>query len=376
MKILNVINFIDPYKGGGSVERVCLLSHYLTKLGNEVTIVSTKKGNHKKQKKRFSNVNFVLFNYISDRYMIPINCISWIKKNINNYDIVHLSMNWTIINVIFYFLLKSVNKSYYFSAMGWLKIDGNNKLLKKLYFIFFTKKIAINAKKCIAVSQREFEEYLKLGVPKKNILLIPNGLDTSIDQSAISSNLFLKKFNLSKKKIILFLGRYDYIKGTDILIEAFAKFNNVNKNIYQLVLVGFNDEFKKKLLALSKKLFLSDEITFINPIIGDLKYSAYKSANIFIIPSRFDTMTIVALEAALFELPIIYTSQCNFPELAKANGGIEVNADNNSIYKALLSLSRNPKKIKKLGQNAKKFVVKNYSWEIISKIFLNEFIDK
>ena len=65
---------------------------------------------------------------------------------------------------------------------------------------------------------------LKYGVNKKNIVKIPNGIDVNYYSKNYPSSIFRKKHNLSSKKIILFIGRIDEIKGTDLLINSFICF--------------------------------------------------------------------------------------------------------------------------------------------------------
>ena len=72
---------------------------------------------------------------------------------------------------------------------------------------------------------------------------------------------------------------------------------------------------------------MNRKVTFLEPVIGDEKISAYHSADLFVIPSRFDTMTIVALEAAASSLPILISKQCDFSELSESGSGLEVSAD-------------------------------------------------
>ena len=80
---------------------------------------------------------------------------------------------------------------------------------------------------------------------------------------------------------------------------------------------------------------MNSKVTFLGPIIGKDKISAYHSAKLFVIPSRFDSMTIVALEAAASGAPILITSESDFKELAKTSSGIEVSANEHEIEQGI-----------------------------------------
>jgi glycosyltransferase involved in cell wall biosynthesis len=374
MKILNIIMSLDIKEGGGAVERVCNLSKYLSLNGNQCTILTTSKNFSISRAKTLKNVKIIKLNYLSNRFIIPIGLFSWLKNNAKNYDKIHLSLNWSVITA-FAFLFLYINKiDYYFSAMGWLKISGRSKFLKFIYKNIISIPMARNAKKCIAISNREIKDYLKYGVNNKNIVKIPNGIDVNYYSKHYPSSIFRKKHKLSSKKIILFIGRIDEIKGTDLLINSFIK---VHKDLYnyQLIICGFDGGILKKLKDICKKNNVESMVKFIDPIWGREKISAYKSADIFVIPSRYDTMTIVALEAAILATPIIITKQCDFNEIKKSNGAVLVNANTRDISRALKNTLKN-KNLNLMGKKLKKYVKNNYNWNLVSKNFEEMFRGK
>ena len=76
-------------------------------------------------------------------------------------------------------------------------------------------KLARNAKKCIAISNREIKDYQNYGIKKKNIVKIPNGIDADHYLKNYSPYIFRKKYNLNSKKIILFIGRIEVVKDSN-----------------------------------------------------------------------------------------------------------------------------------------------------------------
>lgn len=374
MKILNIIMSLDIKEGGGAVERVCNLSKYLSLNGNQCTILTTSKNFSISRAKSLKNVKIIKLNYFSERFMIPIGLFSWLKNNVKKYDKIHLSLNWSVITALAFIFLYLNKIDYYFSAMGWLKISGRSKFLKFIYKKIVSIPMARNAKKCIAISNREIKDYLKYGVNKKDIVKIPNGIDVNYYSKIYPSSVFRKKYNLNSKKIILFIGRIDEIKGTDLLINSFIKIHKDLPN-YQLVICGFDGGILKKLKDICKKYNVDTKVKFLDPIWGSEKISAYKSAEIFVIPSRYDTMTIVALEAAILATPIIITKQCDFNELKKSNGAVLVNSNISDISKALKSTLKN-KDLKSMGKKLKKYVKNNYNWNLVSKNFEKMFRGK
>jgi glycosyltransferase involved in cell wall biosynthesis len=372
MKILNVIMCIDPYTGGGSVERICQLSKYIGLHGHTCTLLTTKKGFNKSRAEKLGSISIVALPYISDRFIFPLKLITWLFKNVKNYDVVHLSMNWSAITAITFIYLKLANKPFYFSAMGWLRIEGRSVLLKHIYRVLITLPLIRSAKKCIAVSKREVSDYIANGVSSEKIVYIPNGIEGSEFEKDDGGALFRKKYNIDKRPIIFFIGRIDLIKGPDILLRAFGKICNDFSN-YQLIIAGNELGYLSTIKSECKALKLENKVTFLGPIIGEDKVSAYHSAKLVVIPSRFDSMTVVALEAAASSSPILITKECDFSELALASAGIEVNANETEVEEGIRLALSSKIDLEKLGNNAKKFVLKNYDWNIIAHKFINQF---
>ena len=373
MKILNVIMSLDREAGGGAVNRIAELSLSLAKKNHLCTILTTKKNLKYKDKFFFKKkrIHIVDLNYFSERFIFPLKIFPWLNKNAKSFDVIHLSLNWSLITALCYLYLRIQNIPFYFSAMGWLNIKGSSKFLKFLYRKYITIPMIKNAKICFAITQQELKDYLKFGVDKKKIALIPNGVNVNLFSKRIKKNLFKIKYKIDNRPIILFIGRIDPIKGPDILIKAFSRVSKVYKN-YQLVICGNDNNFLHKLINLTHNLELSDKVTFLGPVIGDEKISAYKSSSLMVIPSRFDTMTIVALESAASGLQTLISNQANFPKTHSNNGFHFFKNDEEHLAKKIIDVL-NKKDFKKINKNIKDYVRKKYSWKIIVNQFLVKF---
>lgn len=372
MRILNVIMCLDSVCGGGSVDRVYQLSKNLSLLGEDCTILTTKQGWDKEYVRKLGNVKVVALPYISERFKIPIGIFSWLKRNLRNYDIVHLAMNWTIITAITYFYLRCYKLPYVYSAMGWLVIDGRSMFLKRIYKTLFTKPIIQHANMCIAITKREVSDYESLGVRRENIALIPNGIMIDSFLNFHNDNIFRTRYCIDSRPIILFIGRLNRIKGPDLLIKAFSMIPDDFSN-YQLIIAGNDCGFLDELKRITQFHGVDKKTTFLGPIFDKEKISAYHSADIVVIPSRFDTMTIIALEAAISGVPVLLTKQCDFSELQDAGGGLVVEASIDGLSNGLRILLSKGKELKKMGNCGKEYVLKTYDWAHICKRFIKVF---
>lgn len=377
MRILNIIMSLDRKCGGGAVNRVAELSLFLAKKKHSCTILTTNKNLTSKDKNFFQKKKICIVNlkYFSEKFLLPIKIFPWLNQNAKKFDVIHLSLNWSMITALSFLYLRFHNIPYYFSAMGWLSIKGSSKFLKFFYRIFITIPMIKNAKLCFAITKEEFNQYLNFGACKKKIVLIPNGVNSNLFSKKIKKDLFRKKFKIDNRPIILFIGRIDRIKGPDILIKAFSKVIKTYKN-YQLVICGNDNNFLQELVNLSKNLNLQNKVTFLGPVVGDDKISAYKSSSLMVVPSRFDTMTIVALESAASGLNTLISIEANFPKPPPNNGFHFFKNDPNHLAKKIIYILRNKKLLKKSKKRIVYYVKKKYSWDVIGNNFLSKFKER
>lgn len=144
--------------------------------------------------------------------------------------------------------------------MGLVDSKSRSTILKYIYKKIFTIPTIKHAKFCIAVTAEEKLDLIKCGALNENISIIPNGIVPNDFLSA--DNLgFRNKFGLGDKKIMLFIGRMDPIKGVELLIDAFTE-SIENFEDWILVLVGTNTRYRKKMEKKVHNLNLTEKIFF------------------------------------------------------------------------------------------------------------------
>ena len=137
---------------------------------------------------------------------------------------------------------------------------------------------------------------------------------TQQDKEIIDKNLLIKSTvihnpksfisdatsNLTKKNFLA-AGRFNYVKGYDLLIEAFSIFAQKNED-WTLTIVGQGEE-KDKIIKLVKEFNLEDRVK-IDGFTNDIKKYMMNSS-IYLLTSRWEGMPMVVLEAYEMGLPII-----------------------------------------------------------------------
>ncbi|MBU0580171.1 MAG: glycosyltransferase, partial [Candidatus Margulisbacteria bacterium] len=112
------------------------------------------------------------------------------------------------------------------------------------------------------------------------------------------------KIDLKNKFIIGSIGRLDYAKNYEFLINVFPEILKIKNNAICLI-IGEGME-REKYQKLIKKLNLENKIF----LIGEIKNAAQyiKGFDLFILPSRYEGLSITLIEALFAGVPILTTN--------------------------------------------------------------------
>ena len=372
MHILNVNSLIDPLAGGGTAERTIQISRSLIAKGMKCSIMTTDIGFESGRLVGLDNIPIFAYKCINKRFHIPLVKYRKIKEIIKKVDVVHLMGNWSILNVLVYIAVRSLGKPYVVCPAGALPLFGRSKLFKKLYNFSFGNKIIKNANAWIAVTETEKDQFLPYGIAKDKISVIPNGINPD-DFHYKDINKFKNKFVVNNDKFIMFVGRLNKIKGPDILLDAFIKGEKIWAD-WDLIYAGPDGGLLRSLKKVVADNNLSKRVRFIGYINGDEKSSAYHAANLLVIPSRQEAMSIVVLEAGIASTPVIITDQCGFNQIKTVSGGIVCQANVSGIYSAIYDAYHERKKLHIMGDNLNKFVNETYTWSMVISKYIDLYL--
>jgi len=365
MKILLVDDAIYPL-AGGSAERSMRIGKCLIDHGHEVDLLTLARDYDPEFAKKNGINKVYLLPSIKYKYLIPLKGAGYIKHIVKDYDVVHISKNWSLLGFFAAYCLKKYNIPYIFSPMGFITVHNNKSRLVKFFYLKYLTSFTIkNCSYCITVSNQEYQDCLEIMLDKTKVKLIPNGF-VAADFTECPHNVFREKYKLSSKKMLMFLGRMDPIKGVDLLLEAY---DNLGQHAadWQLVIIGPENKYRRELISKAVKAINKDLITFIDPLYADEKRCAYYACDLFVIPSLYDAMTIVVLEAAACGKPILITETSDFPGLALNGASIQVPPTVEGIETGLKYAFDNPQLLKSMGSNARDYVYANFDWNVLGK---------
>ena len=369
MKILNVNMSLDPISGGGTAERTLQISRSLTRAGLQCDVLTINLNLSDERIEQLNGINLIALECLIKRYYIPKLSQRIIKDAVANADIIHLMNHWTILNALVYISAGRQNKPYVVCPAGALPLFGRSQKVKYLYNKFIGNNIISNANGHIAISGNEIAQFEPYGVAADKITVIPNGINPEDFKSSDVDN-FRRKFELNDSPFILFMGRLNAIKGSDLLLHAFCNIKDKLQN-YHLVFVGPDGGMLSELKKKSEDMKIVNRVHFTGYLGGEEKSSAYCVASLLAIPSRQEAMSIVVLEAGIMGTPVLLTDQCGFDEVERIGGGKVVNNTVEGLQNGLLEILKNTDKLKSMGSNLNKHVIANYTWEKI----INKYIE-
>ena len=362
IKLLHVNSTLDLKKGGGLAER---LYHLSKEIGGHpdfdcsvLTLDIIETNIHR------ANINFyeTKLPVLSKRFHLPYFNIKKIYNFVKENDIILLMGHWTILNVIVYRAAIVYKKPYMICPGGSLPIFGRSKILKFIYNLIVGTSIIKNANAIIAITKDEAKDLSKYKTNKNKLLILPNGIEKKVPNKIIEVSNGLR--DICRRPFILFMGRISPIKGPDLLVEAFALLIKKHKNISLIFAGPWEEQFLAK-IKLRIKTYKLDCIFFIGHVESNERDYLYKKAKLLIIPSRREAMSLVALEAAKFKLPVLISNKAGFHEIKNLNPKVLFEPNVLGILKVLSYYLDNLDKLKEWGVLFNNFVDKTFLWEII-----------
>jgi len=167
-----------------------------------------------------------------------------------------------------------------------------------------------------------------------------------------------------ENSVILHVGKFDYNKGQDVLIEAFARIAADFPGTI-LHLVGSSGSQLDNLRLLAANLGLAERVRFFIDIPFAQIPEYFAEASVFAFPSRQEAFGLVLLEAGTCKLPVVASRVGGIPELIHDQlTGLLVEPDDvASLAQALRTLLGDPAFAHQLGRRLSKRVAADFSWE-------------
>jgi len=181
--------------------------------------------------------------------------------------------------------------------------------------------------------------------------------------AAPSAEAFRQKHGVSSPYLI-YIGRVDENKGCHKLFEYFIRFKKEAPSGLRLVLAG----------STVMRIPACPDILYLGFMREDDKFNALAGAELLVMPSFFESLSMVTLEAWALGKPVLANALCDVlkGQCLRSNGGLFY--ENYPEFREGLSLLLGSPRLRQtLGGNGRKYFEENYCWEVIEKKYLAVF---
>lgn len=196
----------------------------------------------------------------------------------------------------------------------------------------------------------------------KNIVVIPNAVNPGPAPQ--------RKFT-QEKLSLLFVGRFAYNKGINILMDAVLQLNNEG----YLNRLHFNVVGKGPMFDQYIKEYNFSNVTFHGFADDDKLASLYQENDLFVFPTLFEGMPTVVLEAMATGMPIVVTDTGATAELVGSDNGFLIETGNVRALKWAIQryYQLKPEEKIELSEQSYKKVIEKFTWRQVAKLHLDLF---
>ncbi len=159
---------------------------------------------------------------------------------------------------------------------------------------------------------------------------------------------------------ILYAGRISNSKNFKELNKYFIKYKERNPSDLRLIVLGEMDK--------GMEIINHEDILFKGFVSDEEKNQYIRNALVTVLPSRHESLSIIVLESLACKVPVLVNGWCEVlkGQCIRSNAGLYY-TNYREFEKELTLLLENNDLRSEMGENGRKFVEYNYSWERITQ---------
>ncbi|HSK11084.1 MAG TPA: glycosyltransferase family 4 protein [Vicinamibacterales bacterium] len=174
---------------------------------------------------------------------------------------------------------------------------------------------------------------------------------------------FRQKYGLSRR-FAIYVGRIDENKGCKELFDFHRRYARSEPDPLQLVLCGHS------LLPIPD----TPHVRHLGFVSDADKYDGLAAADVLIMPSYFESLSMVALEAWALGRPVLANARCDVlkGQSLRSNGGLYYRTYE-EFAESLSWIVRRPQIAAALGANGREYFRRTYAWPVVERKYLDMF---
>jgi len=195
------------------------------------------------------------------------------------------------------------------------------------------------------------------------------GLELDAVAASAGPEAFLQAFPATRgRRRLLFMGRIHPKKGCDLLIAAFARARERDPSLH-LVMAGPDQiGWQPALQEQARRLGVEDGLTWCGMLSGALKWSAYRAAEAFVLPSHQENFGLAVAEALALGVPVLISRKVNtWREIDAAGAGWAAADDLPGTTEVLCRWAAlDPRSSAEMGERARSCFESNFRVEAVA----------
>lgn len=205
----------------------------------------------------------------------------------------------------------------------------------------------------VTSSEEELES--KLRMPGVSSIVIPNGVE-------IPELYNTRDWMPNGELRLLSMGRLDPIKGLENLIVALR---HVRAPRFSLKVFGTGDpRYQASLEALAVEHGVRERISFLGAVSGEVKRSAFLSADVCVVPSFSENFGMVVAESLAHGTPVVASTGTPWQIVQSASIGRWVSNDPLTLANAIDSLRGED--LASMGRRAREVMKSAFAWPAVA----------
>lgn len=366
MNIVHIVHGKANPNGHNGISRVVyFLNKHEKMLGHNSQIWAVVDG--QKKHETFQRDEFVTVEMFPRVNMFNCNSAesicSFIKKNKESIDIIHFHMIWFYDKNLIAKAIVMSNIPFVITTHGTYSCPhaytGKRLIAKRLYEVNYLNM----ATEIHALQQNESYGNYKYGVRVPQFIL-PNGIEQN-EIPQIRRTEFKNQF--ADKIMLMWIGVFREDKNLDQLLEAISLLPmDIKENIILILAGPDNKGNKEKLKLLSQKLKIENQVIFKDAVYNQEKYDLLECADVYIMPSLSEGMSMAILDAMACGKPCILTKQCGLEYYLDKNFFFMCEPFSYDIKRAICEMYENKDRLRDMGKRAEKLTNTVFSWDKIT----------
>lgn len=372
MKILRVIRSVDPV-GGGPIEGIRQITPHLEALGATTTVASLDSAAAPWLERLPATA--IGLGPVSGGYGYRRGLPQRLRALALEHDVVIIHGLWQYHALATWRALRGIGIPYFVYPHGmldpWFKHNYPLKHLKKwAYWPWADYRVLRDARAVLFTTEQERRlARQSFWLYQAQELVVGYGTSAPPSDAERQRQLFMERFpQLAGKRLLLFLSRIHPKKGPDLLIEAFAALAASDAKLH-LVIAGPDQlGWQAALQQRAAGLGIADRLSWPGMLSGDLKWGAFRSAELFCLPSHQENFGIVVAEALACGLPVAIAKSVNIASEVSATGAGLVHEDTVAGTKSALMqwLALGPADRALMGQRATSLFRERFDYRFVA----------